>query len=390
MVSILLLLSAALDSPVMIAAHRETDEKVFSRTLEEFWVFLEEEEGSKTLKRISNKSFTPYDFSRILADVTGKKFGVYYSDFYDWLEAKSPAGAGWIEVRSEHFTYLYQPRTAAEHDMALIQAVFEDTYRDVVSILEPDSAQLARADRLIGDNRGKRKWTHGRITVRLHPHRTGINNPEATSRGRTSFLPQWFEDTVGYYLSIDLTYPGPAGLFGVPHEVAHALEVLLLSDEQPLANMLRGGKYVHSGELSKALPAQDVLRSEGWAYMVQYNFSAYTRLDMMNSSGEVMERMDAHYGFPDVEELYAGKAPMSFGERALVTLGIAKPADSRTARYMFCAGDLMRFLYEEYGAEKLRLFLTNHHPVDQAVEDIYGLSASELEDAWRADVLGGE
>jgi len=56
---------------------------------------------------------------------------------------------------------------------------------------------------------------------------------------------------------------------------------------------------------------------------------------------------------------------------------------------LYASSDLIRFLYETYGANKLKLFLSDERPVVKALQDIYNITPEKLEKIWKSDVLEG-
>lgn len=364
------------------------DALVLERTMEEFGPYLEEELGSRKSHRILARVDTPDELSSVLYRFTGKRFGEFYFKFYFWLEERSVGGQEWLTHESEHFVYLYHPASAAEKDIRLIQAVAEQSFDEITAILEPDSAESSRLLRIVHHDGVCLDYTDGKIPLRLYPNRSEFAGAEQASGGQTGFRPVWHYDSVGYALWIDIIYPGPPGLFGLPHEIAHALALVYLSNEELLAELLSSGEHVPTSLLREAVLTEDILRLEGWAYMVQYNHSAYTRLGLWRKSIEIMARMNEVYGFPDAYNLLRGETTESFAERVLDELGLSRVLGSgETVRFLFAAADLIRFLHERYGAERLKTFLTNRKSPMDAMFEVYDLTPYALEEKWKVDVL---
>ncbi|MEA3311072.1 MAG: hypothetical protein U9Q76_02500 [candidate division WOR-3 bacterium] len=364
------------------------DALVLERTMEEFGPYLEEELGSRKSRRILARVDTPDELSSVLDRFTGKRFGEFYFKFYAWAEKRSVAEEIWLMRESEHFIYLYHPWSAAEKDIRLIEAVAEQSFNQITDILRPDSFELARLSRIVRTDEVPLRYSQGKIPLRLHSTRKGLGSFEQVSGGETVFRPIWHEDTVGYALRIDLAYPGPVGLFGLPHEMAHALALVYLSNEPLLAERVSSGEHVPANLLRDAVLTEDILRLEGWAYMVQYNHSAYVRLGMWRSSRESMDQMARVYGFPDAYLFLNGDMTRSFTEQVLSIFGFKKSArQSEMIRYLFASADLIRFLHERYGAEKLKTFLTNRKPPMDAMLEVYDLTPYALEQEWKNDVL---
>jgi len=364
------------------------DAWVFERTMEEFGVYLDHKFGERKRDKIFARIETPYDLSNALDKVTGRRFGSVFFDFYFWLDAQSASTQGWLTYESERFRFFCHPGSAAEMDIELIAAVAEQGFTDITNILEPDSTRQARFSRILHHDGVCLNYTGGKIPVRLYSNRGEFAGAEQASGGQTGFRPVWHQDSVGYDLWIDLIYPGPAGLFGLPHEIAHALALVYLSNEELLGELLTPGKPVPRNLLREAVLTDDILRLEGWAYMVQYNHTAYVRLDMWNCSSEIMARMDKVYGFPDAYDLLTGETPQTFAERVLEELGLSRVLGSgETTRFLFASADLIRFLHETYGSQKLAEFLTSRKPPIDAVFDVYDLTPYALEEKWRNNVL---
>jgi hypothetical protein len=366
-----------------------TDAEVFTKTMQDFGPYLESVIGRAKLSRVERRIKTPYDVSDALAKVTGRRFGEYYPSFYSYCESKSRvADTSWLSRESEHFIFLYHPWSMASRDLALIESVAEQAFDDITTILAPDSSQHARIKRVIMTGDSAPYYSGGKIPVRLHASRSGVGGYEEFSGGQTGFRPVWFADTVGYALWINLGYPGTPGLFGIPHEVAHALALLYLSNEVLLADLMRGGGYVPSNKLRAAVLPDDLLRLEGWAYMVQNNYSAYVRLALWRSSREAMASASMHFGFPDCFNLLNGEVSKTALERTLSVLGLDKSLDyAERMRYFFTAADMIRYLYERYGSAKLASFLADQREPMEALLAVYSLTPYALEDEWKKDVV---
>jgi len=363
------------------------DALVFERTVEDFGLYIKERVGEEKCKRAFRRVDTPYEFSGSLKKVLGKSYGELFTAFYAWLERRSPLSDNWFEAQSEHFIYLYHPGSVAEKDLALIEAVAEQSFEEITLLLEPDSAALGRLRRVVRTDSKSPRYTDGKIPLRLYATRRELGGFEATSGGQTKFLPVWYEDTVGYALSVELAYPGPTGLFGVPHEMAHSLALLYLADEPVLAELLKSTKRVPAELMRDAVLAGDMLRLEGWAYMVQYNHSAYGRLGLWRSTKEAMAEAVETYGFPDAYELLNGEMSKSFLESALGIIGLKTLARrSEMSRFLTASADLIRFLYQRGGPEKMRTFLADPRDPMSALFTVYGLAPYALEQEWKNDV----
>lgn len=366
-----------------------TDELVFERTMQDFGRYLETSVGERKLGRIARKVETPYDLSRALDKVTGKRFGEHYPSFYAWSESESfILDTTWLSRKSEHFLFLYHPGSKAAQDISLIEMAAEQAFNQISAILGADSQEYSRLERIVMTGDTTPYYTAGRIPVRLHHDRRSIGGFEESSGGQTGFRPVWFGDTVGYALWINLGYPGPAGLFGISHETAHALALLYLSDESKLSEILSSDPYVNSNKLRSAVLPDDLLRLEGWAYMVQNNYSAYVRLALWRSSREAVASAIPQFGFPDCFNLLNGEVSKTALERTLSVLGMEKSVNyAERMRYFFSAADMIRFLYERYGGEKLARFLSDQREPMEALYAVYGLTPYALEEAWRKDVV---
>ncbi|TKJ44316.1 hypothetical protein CEE36_00830 [candidate division TA06 bacterium B3_TA06] len=363
------------------------DALVFERTIQEFGLYLEQEVGPKKRNKVFRRVNTPNDLSSALEGVLGKRFGEFFFGFYDFCERQSTAQPGWLEAESEHFIYLYHPGSAAQKDIKLIEAVAEQSFNQITDILAPDSSARLRLSHLVRTDSLPPGFS-GKILLRLHPTRKDLGAFESTSGGQTGFRPIWHDDTVGYALWIDLAYPGPVGLFGIPHEVAHALALLYLSNEPLLAELLSSGEHVPANLLREAVLPEDVLRLEGWAYMVQHNHSTFVRLGLWRSTSQSMAEMTKHYDFPDAYLLLNGEMSKSFMEQTLALLGFRRAArHSEMIRYLFASADLIRFLHERYGSEKLKLFLADQSAPMDALLEVYDLTPYALEEKWKNDVL---
>ncbi len=366
-----------------------TDAEVLEETMRDFGPYLESVIGKAKLSRVERRIKTPYDVSDALDKVTGRRFGEYYPSFYSYCESESRiSDTSWLSRESEHFIFLYHPGSRAAQDVALIEKVCEQAFDDITGILSPDSSQRSRLERVIMTGGQEPYYSGGKIPVRLHPNRSGVGGYEESSGGQTGFRPVWFADTVGYALWINLGYPGPVGLFGIPHEVAHSLALLYLSNEALLAGLMRGGANVTSNKLRAAVLPDDLLRLEGWAYMIQNNYSAYVRLNLWRSSREAMASASARFGFPDAFNLLNGEVSKTALERTLSVLGMDKSVDyAERMRYFFSAADMIRYLYERYGSEKLARFLADQREPMEALLAVYSLTPYALEDDWKKDVV---
>lgn len=364
------------------------DAWVFERTMEEFGAYLDHKFGGRKREKIFSRIKTPYDVSDALDKVLHRRFGSVFFDFYFWLEAQSGGSSGWLAYESEHFRFSYHPASAAEKDIELIAVVAEQSFEDITAILSPDSAERARPSRILSYDGVSMRYTKGKIPLRLYANRSEFAGAEQASGGQTGFRPVWHDDSVGYNLWIDIIYPGPPGLFGLPHEIAHALALIYLSNEELLSELLSSDKPVSSAQLREAVLTEDILRLEGWAYMVQYNHTAYVRLGLWRESSEIMARMNEVYGFPNAYNLLRGETTESFAERVLDELGLSRVLGSgETVRFLFAAADLIRFLHERYGSEKLTEFLTTREPPLDAIFSVYGLTPYALEQEWKNNVL---
>jgi hypothetical protein len=359
------------------------DAWVFERTMQEFGAYLDHNFGERRRDKIFSRIRTPYDVSDALDKVVHRRFGSYF-----WLEAQSGGGSEWLTYDTEHFRLFYHPKSMAQKDIRLIAAVAEQSFEDITAILSPDSGTRARFSRILSYDGVSLRYTKGKIPLRLYAKRSDLAGAEQASGGQTGFRPVWFKDSVGYNLWIDIIYPGPPGLFGLPHEIAHALALIYLSNEQLLAELLSSGEPVPSNLLREAVLTDDILRLEGWAYMVQYNHTAYVRLGLWRESAEIMASMNDAYGFPDAYDLLRGETTSSFAERILDEFGLSRVLGSgETVRFLFAAADLIRYLHETYGSEKLAEFLTTREPPLDAVFSVYGLTPYALEQEWKNNVL---
>lgn len=359
------------------------DALVFERTVEEFGAYLEHEIGRENVEKVARRVRTPFDLGSALHTGLEVTFGQLYEGFYAFEESRSVSGKEWVETSSEHFTFSYKRGSAAAADIELIKAVAEQSFSEVSGMLALDSSVLSRV-KLVLRADGEEPYFGGKILIRLYPDRRDLRVFEPSSGGQTRFGTMWFEDTLAYLLWIDLAYPGPAGLFGFPHEIAHSAALLFLSDLDRLCGLLRGGEQVSADTLRAAVLPDDVLRLEGWAFMVQHNYSAYARLDLWNSTRQAMAAKDS----PDLYNMLNQEAAMTPLERRLGMMALARSMNSSEIQnYLLSSADLLRYLYKRYGPEKLRKFLSNHKPPMDALLEVYDLTPYALGQAWRNDVM---
>lgn len=360
------------------------DALVFERTTQEFGIFLESRMGREDLEKLFGRIRTPYDFEPELASVFGVTFGQLFEGFYAFEESRSVAGRQWAQTQSEHFTFSYKQASAAAADIELIKAVAEQSFSEISAMLALDSSALSRVSLVLRAD-GEEPYFGGKILMRLHPDRRNLGIFEPFSGGQTRFGTMWFEDTLAYLLWIDIAYPGPAGLFGLPHEIAHSAALLFLSDMDKLCGLLRGGEQVPADTLRSAVLPDDLLRLEGWAFMVQHNYSAYARLGLWSPTREAMAASE----FPDSYNMLNREANKSPLDRRLGITALARGMNSSEIQsYLISSADLLRYLYERYGPQKLRMFLSNQKSPMDALLEVYDLTPYALEQAWRNDVMG--
>lgn len=363
------------------------DAEILERTAAELGAYLDAEEGPGRRARVFSLVRTPDELSAALDEVIHRRFGEVYFDLYEWLEARTTPADTWLSHESEHFVFLYRPASPASQDIYLISAVAEQTFEHLTSILEPSYPRYARIQRVIYSD--PPHFFLGKILVKLHNRRVEIGGAEPTSGGVTNYSPLWFDDQVHYLLWVDLAYPGSVGMFGIPHELAHSLALLYLADEDKLTELLGGQGHPTSTQLRQAVLPEDLFRLEGWAYMVQYNHSAYVRLGLWRSTRESMVQMDRYYGFPDVFGLLVGEIDKTPMERALGFLGLAQKLGTGEAmRFIISSADLLRYLSERYGPEKLGRFLADQSAPMDALLEVYDLTPYQLQKDWSVDVLG--
>ncbi len=369
---------------------RNVDAEVLQRTIEDFGLFLDEKIGSRKRERIFAQITTPDSISPTINSYINKRFGALYFDFYDWSEQRSPQGDKWMTYETEHFIIRYHQHSAADKDLKLIELTAEQAFNDISNILKPNEDAVLHLKSILRTDVEPSVNSNGKILINLYPSRSSLKAFEKISMGQTRFLPLWREEKVAYAVWIDLAYPGPVALFGIPHELAHALALVYLTDEPELARMLSSGKYMPRDSIQTALLSSDILRLEGWAYMVQYNYSTYINLDLWRSSREIIFQMHKIYGFPDIEQMLQGKINLDLKEKLLKAIGFSKIYNKTVKiRFLYASSDLIRFLYETYGANKLKLFLSDERPVVKALQDIYNITPEKLEKIWKSDVLEG-
>ncbi|MBD3286287.1 hypothetical protein GF359_07050 [candidate division WOR-3 bacterium] len=359
------------------------DEAIFTRTLEGFGFYLDEAYGERKRERVFARVSVPCDLTDALDKVTGKDFEELYPGFYSWSERGSGPPVSTGRSQSEHFTYYYTPGTAAARDIELIKLAAESAFDVVFGLLGADSTLQGRLERIVYRNQP----TGGRIPVTFYQARTQIRGPDKILGGETVFKPEWKSDTVVYILEIRLAYPGSAGLYGIPHEMAHALTLLFLADEAELTPLLRDRSYSLINSLAQALPRSDYLRSEGWAYSVQFNHFTYARLGLMQDSKERSRRMLEKNCLPGIDEIITSEVEKTLKEKFLAFIGFGGRAyNQRTARLETASADLMRFLGREYGPASLRQFLTQPGTTERAMIAVYGKTPGQIEKEWRRDI----
>ncbi|MBN2378624.1 hypothetical protein JXM67_02325 [candidate division WOR-3 bacterium] len=367
------------------------DALVFERTVEELGFYLDDKYGERKRRKVFSRVRTPDELTEKLDDVIDRRFASLYPDFYSWSEERYFPGQGWSKAESGHFIYLYRSGSAASVDLELIEVSAEGCFSDVVRVLGIDSLTLTRLSRVVQGSGSTNQLTAGKIPIRIYSSRAELRGHELALGGETLFRPTWFGDTVCYFLEIRLAYPGPAGLFGLPHEMAHALAGLFLADETKLTDILKRKTNVSVNSMRDAVPADDFLRSEGWAYMVQYNYFSYTRLGLMRTTLQMAQKMAEEGNLPEVEDLIKEDVPATFTERVFSWIGLDGIADSRRAgRLNATSADLIRFLYTRYGSEKLCTFLTEDRPAQNALLSVYKITHSRLTNMWKDDIMDGK
>jgi|GEM_PF-5955032 len=363
------------------------DSAVFERTVEELGLFLDDEFGQRKRERIFKKTEVPSELSGTLDKVTGKSFEELYPRFYTFSERDSSFGFNTQKSESEHFVIGYSPEVVTPRDIEVIKLATERAYDDVIELLGIDSTLEERLERVIF----KDKLTERKIPVVLYANRMQIQGPEAILGGQTVFKPVWKADTVAFILEIRLAYPGPVGLYGIPHEMAHALALLFLSDEEKLTAYLRDKDYSQIRSLSEALPQDDFLRSEGWAFNVQFNHFSYAKLDLTPHSREKAAFLLKKGQLPDIEEIITADLEHTFREKFIKALGFnGRAHNQRVTRLEVSSADFVRFLRDNYSSEELRDFLTNSKPTQNAAFTVYKQTVHQLEHKWHVELSGRE